>query len=204
MSPLRRLLARGWFVVERRAHGLLGDARQWLLGGLASIDDTATLHLSARIEPFSGDPTSIVVGANTHVLGQLLTTAHGGRIVIGQWGYIGEGSRIWSAEAVVIGDRVLISHGCEIHDWDAHPLDAVARHAQYRHIVEHGHPTHDFGSRAAAIHIGDDAWIGFGATIGKGVTIGKGSVIAARSLVLEDVPPRTLVGGSPARVIRSL
>ncbi len=50
--------------------------------------------------------------------------------------------------------------------------------------------------------IGNDVWIGFGATVLNGVTIGDGAIIAAGAVVTKDVPPYTIVGGSPARVIR--
>lgn len=50
--------------------------------------------------------------------------------------------------------------------------------------------------------IGDDVWIGYGATVLGQVTVGTGSIIGARSLVLADVPPYSVVGGVPARVIR--
>ncbi len=50
--------------------------------------------------------------------------------------------------------------------------------------------------------IGNDVWIGFEALILAGVHIGDGAIIAARSLVTKDVPPYTIVGGSPARVIK--
>ena len=47
-------------------------------------------------------------------------------------------------------------------------------------------------------------WIGAGATIIGGVTVGENAVVAAGSVVTGDVPPNTLVGGNPARVIRSI
>jgi virginiamycin A acetyltransferase len=50
--------------------------------------------------------------------------------------------------------------------------------------------------------IGNDVWIGFEAIIMPGIHVGDGSVIAARSLVTKDVPPYTVVGGQPARVIK--
>ncbi|HEX9173406.1 MAG TPA: Vat family streptogramin A O-acetyltransferase [Telluria sp.] len=51
--------------------------------------------------------------------------------------------------------------------------------------------------------IGNDVWIGYDALIMPGVTIGDGAIIAARSVVTADVPPYTLVGGNPARVVRA-
>ena len=49
-----------------------------------------------------------------------------------------------------------------------------------------------------------NVWIAAGATIIGGVTVGDNSVVAAGSVVTKNVPPNTLVGGNPARVIRSL
>ena len=54
------------------------------------------------------------------------------------------------------------------------------------------------------ITIGKNVWIASNCTILKGVTIGEGSVVAAGSVVTRSVPPYTLVGGNPARVIRSI
>ena len=50
--------------------------------------------------------------------------------------------------------------------------------------------------------IGNDVWIGHGAQIMAGVNIGDGAVIGAGSIVTRDVPPYTVVGGAPARVLR--
>ncbi|OYV02593.1 MAG: hypothetical protein CFE26_21950, partial [Verrucomicrobiales bacterium VVV1] len=52
------------------------------------------------------------------------------------------------------------------------------------------------------INIGSDVWIGHDVKIFKGVTIGHGAVVGACSLVNKDVPPYTVVAGTPARPIR--
>ena len=52
------------------------------------------------------------------------------------------------------------------------------------------------------IIIGNDVWIGYEAVIMAGVTIGDGAIIAARAVVTKDVPPYTIVGGVPAKMIR--
>lgn len=52
------------------------------------------------------------------------------------------------------------------------------------------------------IIIGNDVWIGYEAVIMAGVHIGDGAVIAARAVVTKEVPPYTIVGGTPARKIR--
>lgn len=52
------------------------------------------------------------------------------------------------------------------------------------------------------IIIGNDVWIGYEAVIMSGVTIGDGAVVGARALITKDVPPYTVVGGVPAKVIK--
>ncbi len=49
-----------------------------------------------------------------------------------------------------------------------------------------------------------NVWIAANVTIIGGVTVGENSVIAAGSVVTKDVPKNTLVGGNPARIIRSI
>ena len=52
------------------------------------------------------------------------------------------------------------------------------------------------------IVIGNDVWIGFEAVILAGVKIGDGAIIGTRAVVTKDVPPYSIVGGIPAKVIR--
>ena len=52
------------------------------------------------------------------------------------------------------------------------------------------------------IVIGNDVWIGYDAIIMSGVKIGDGAIIGTRAIVTNDVPPYTIVGGIPAKVIK--
>lgn len=52
------------------------------------------------------------------------------------------------------------------------------------------------------IVIGNDVWIGYEAVVMAGVTIGDGAIVGARALVTKDVPPYTIVGGVPAKIIK--
>jgi putative colanic acid biosynthesis acetyltransferase WcaF len=55
----------------------------------------------------------------------------------------------------------------------------------------------------AEITIGNNVWICAGAFIGPGITVGDGAVVAARAVVVKDVEPWTVVGGNPARFIKT-
>lgn len=159
----------------------------------AELASSAQLSSEGRIENFAGGAERIKIGEHSYVRGRLLTYGHGGAIKIGDWCYIGLNSEIWSMDSVTIGNRVLISHGVNIHDGAAHSLDAAERHAHFKHILEKGHPRDGIpGVTSAPVIIEDDVWISFGVTILKGVRIGKGSVIAAGSIVTKDVPPGVL------------
>lgn len=52
------------------------------------------------------------------------------------------------------------------------------------------------------IEVGDDVWIGEDTLILSGVTIGQGAVVAAGSVVVKDIPPYAIAGGTPAKVIK--
>jgi acetyltransferase-like isoleucine patch superfamily enzyme len=167
------------------------------------LDAGAALGASARIRNIRGDTDRIVIGAQSRILGELMTFAHGGEIKIGEWCYIGEGSRIWSAALIEIGDRVLISHSANIFDSLTHPLQAAARHEQVRQIFEQGHPL-KVTLDENPIKICNDAWIGAGAMVLRGVTVGEGGIVAAGAVVTKNVPPYSIVAGNPAVVVREL
>lgn len=167
------------------------------------LGQEARLLNSARIRNIRGDARSIRVGDHSVIAGELLTFHHGGQLDIGAWCYVGEGTRIWSAASIRIGDRVLISHNVNIFDSLTHPLPSRQRHIHFKTIMTSGHPDAiDLGERPVAV--GDDAWIGAGANILRGVTIGEGAIVAAGAVVTRDVPPHSIVGGNPARLIRTL
>ena len=180
----------------------LARARWHESKGKCSAADGATFGPTSAIHNYSGDRTAIRIGADTHIQGQLLVFANGGRIDIGHHCYVGELSRIWSMFSISIGDRVLISHGVSIHDNNAHSLSATDRHDHFLEIFKgNGHPTQLDGVAASPIVIEDDAWIGFNATILKGVCVGRGAIVGACAVVTDDVPAFSIVVGNPARII---
>jgi acetyltransferase-like isoleucine patch superfamily enzyme len=167
------------------------------------LQQDAVLGSSARIRNIRGDIDKILVGPHSRILGELLTFAHGGEIKIGEWCYVGEGTRIWSAASIVIGNRVLISHSANIFDSLTHPLSAAARHHQVKQIFRRGHPR-EISLDESPVRICDDAWIGAGAMVLRGVTVGEGGVVAAGAVVTKDVPSYSIVAGNPAVLIREL
>lgn len=96
-------------------------------------------------------------------------------------GFINSGVNIYCFQEIRIGDHVAIAENVTIRDSDNH--------------VILGEPI-----KQAPIQIGDHVWIGMNVTILKGVSIGDNAVVAAGSVVINDVPPNTLVAGVPARV----
>jgi acetyltransferase-like isoleucine patch superfamily enzyme len=118
-----------------------------------------------------------------------LETCDGGVIRVGPHTRINTGCFIVSYAEISIGRDCLIGEYVSLCDAD-HGL------ATDRPIRQQPH-------RASAIRVGDGAWIGRGAVILKGVTIGPGAVVAANSVVTKDVPPMTIVAGSPARALRT-
>ncbi|MCA1985193.1 MAG: acyltransferase [Desulfovibrio sp.] len=162
------------------------------------------IHPEGRIANIAGGAERIRMGAHTHLRGELLTFGHGGDIELGDYCYVGEGTRIWSALSIRIGHRVLISHAVNIFDCDTHPIDdPAARHRQFKEIITTGHPRH-LQLNEQPVIIEDDALICCQVVILPGVTIGRGAVVGAGSVVTRDVPPMTLVAGNPARIIRPL
>ena len=163
----------------------------------------AKLDSSAKIRNMQDKSAYIQIGGCSFISGELLIFAHGGKIEIGEWCYVGEGSRIWSADSIRIGDRVLISHNVNIFDSNTHPISASLRHKQFRDILTSGHPS-SIRLSANKVILENDVWVGAGANILRGVTIGSQSIVAIGSVVTKNVPPNVIVAGNPARIIREL
>lgn len=150
-----------------------------------------------------GKAEAIRIGAFTHVRGELLTFGHGGTIRIGEYCYVGENTRIWSGKSIDIGDRVLISHNCNIFDNDTHPINPRERHEQFKAIISTGQPG-DINLNDEEIIIEDDVLIAANVSVLKGVRVGRGAVIGIGSVVLRDVPSYTIVAGNPAKIVREI
>src|SRR5918993_1537145 len=158
------------------------------LGQGVYIDHGAYLHACPQgIDIGAG--TIVMHGAVLHVY-NFRNLPHSG-IKIGRDSLIGEYSVIRGQGGVQIGDRVYTSPFTQIIAVN-HVFDDPNR------------PFVEQGITAEGIVIEDDVWLGAGAIITDGVRVGKGAVIAAGAVVTKDVPPHTVVGGVPAKPIKTI
>src|SRR3954453_12818153 len=100
------------------------------------------------------------------------------------------------------GERVFVNQNCTFLDYAGIRLAERVMVGPRATFITVGHPV-DTDDRklwltGGAIRRGENVWIGAGATILPGVTIGRDSVIAAGAVVVDDVPPRSLVTGTKA------
>lgn len=158
------------------------------LGHGVYIDEGAYLHACPQgIE--IGPGTIVMHGAILHVYNFRNMQQSG--IKIGRDSLIGEYSVIRGQGGVQIGDRVYTSPFTQI--------------IAVNHVFDDPDcPFVEQGITAEGIVIEDDVWLGAGAVITDGVKVGKGAVIAAGAVVTKDVAPHTVVGGVPAKVIKTI
>ncbi len=111
-------------------------------------------------------------------------------------------------ENIRVGRNVFINQNCTMYDLGGIDIADEVMIGPNVSIITSGHPIEPSQRRAFVIAkpivIERNVWIAAGVTIIGGVTVGENSVVAAGSVVTHDVPPNTLVGGNPARVIRSI
>lgn len=100
-------------------------------------------------------------------------------------------------------------HSCLANDVDCYCVakvticrSAIVSQYSYLCTASHDYDAANFPLVSAPIVIRSSAWVGADCFIGPGVEIGEGAVIGARSTVVRDVPPQSVVVGNPARVVR--
>jgi acetyltransferase-like isoleucine patch superfamily enzyme len=160
----------------------------------ASLDIKGTLRLGprgriGRYHPsfayFGPNSRTTVAGDYSMLTGLNLVVGEGAEFHIGS-GLFNYGCQIFCGNSITIGDRCFIGPQVLIRDDDEH--DDL--------------PEGKF--RSKPIVLGSQVGIASRVIILKGVTIGDSAIVAAGSVVTKDVPPYTLVGGSPVRVLQEL
>jgi acetyltransferase-like isoleucine patch superfamily enzyme len=185
-----------------------------LLRAVAALDAVlgVPLRLSRRVQIGRGTRVSwhkirvgsgnrLIIGNETIFNGRVSFEADGGQVRVGDRCYVGNSGLICHS-SILIGNDVIVSWGCTVVDHNSHSIGWSGRKNDVREWAE---GRKDWASvKRAPVVIEDRVWIGFNVSILKGVRIGEGSVIGAASVVTKDVPPYSVVGGNPARVIRPL
>lgn len=127
----------------------------------------------------------IVNGKFNFYQGSIISIGDNAILELGNDSFLNGQCKLICHSKISIGDGTVIADNVTIRDSDMHAIigkeDDVSK----------------------PIYIGNHVWIGDGATILKGVNIGDGAIIGAKAVVTKDVPARALVGGVPARVIRT-
>ena len=111
-------------------------------------------------------------------------------------------------DEIRVGRNVFVNQNCTFYDLGGLDIADDVMIGPNVSLITVGHPLEPSQRRAATIGkpivIERNVWIAAGAIVIGGVTVGENSVVAAGSVVTMDVPPNTLVGGNPARIIRSI
>ena len=123
-------------------------------------------------------PTNVLLGE----LGEGLRVGNNSNI--GAYSYIGCSGMIEIGDNVMMGPRVNLM--AENHNFERTDVSMKEQ-----------------GVTRSFIKIEDDVWLGVGSTVVAGVTVGRGSIVAAGAVVTKDVPPYSMVGGVPSRVLKS-
>ena len=163
-------------------------ADQISLGRNVYLDQGAYLHACPQGITL-GDGTFVMHGAVLHVY-NFRDLPHA-FIRVGRDSLIGEYNVLRGQGGITIGDRVYTAPGVQI---------LAVNHV----YADPTRPMVEQGITAEGIVIEDDVWVGAGAIITDGITVGAGAVIAAGAVVTADVPPHTVVGGVPARVLKRI
>lgn len=151
-----------------------------------------------------GEPENIMLGNRVYCRGLLRCGTRGsGSISIGDGVYIGDDCIISSECRVEIGNLTMISHGVHIFDSIGHPIDPLLRERDWRIILGDIQEPRPEVAKSPVL-IGQRVWIGFNSVIMRGVTIGDGAIVGAGSVVVDDVPPNTIVVGNPAQIKKNV
>jgi len=153
----------------------------------------------------------VVIGEKCLINASFIFETEKGEVKIGNNVHIGSATFI-SRNSITVGNDVTMAWDIIIYDHNSHSIYWEERqhdnHQCYEDFINHNGNNvvnkNWTNVKSSPICIKDKVWIGFGVTILKGVTIGEGAVVGAKSVVVCDVEPWTVVGGNPARLLKRL
>jgi putative colanic acid biosynthesis acetyltransferase WcaF len=124
---------------------------------------------------------------------------------VGQGVTVYSSARIWAPWNLTMKDRSCLSHHVDCYCVAPISIGFEATISQYTFLCSASHDVDgpDMALTIAPIVVGDHVWIAADVFLGPGVNVGEGAVVGARSTVLQSVPAWTVVGGYPARKIRT-
>lgn len=161
----------------------------FLLHNRQAISDSGSaLKIRGNVALQAGSEGSVSIGDNVELVGDLGRSTFfkvGGNLKIADEVFVNRGCEIHATTDVILGYDATLAPGIIIRDSDMHAVDGGE--------IKRG-----------PVKIGRGAWLGTRSIILKGVTVGTGAVVGAGSVVTNDVPPKSVVAGNPARVIREI
>lgn len=119
--------------------------------------------------------------------------------------FVYSSARIYYPKNLIMEDHTQIGPEVDCYNVDKIILKQGASISQKSYLCTASHKVDEINGVliSAPIVIEKDAWVAADAFIGMGVTIGEGALVGARAAVFKDVEPWTIVGGNPAKVIKS-
>ena len=106
-----------------------------------------------------------------------------------------------------LGKNVFINHACTFLDLGGITIEDDVLIGPKVNLITENHPVEPSKRKfldLKSIHVKRNAWIGAGATILPGVTIGENAIVAAGAVVTRNVPPNSIVGGVPAKILKAI
>lgn len=189
---VQRLIHRENFAIKNRSRLFIDGKTHFLLANDSKIELNSHLYVGKNSFKYNSGRTTLIrldKGASLIISGTAeifygcdIVVFDGGELRIGS-SFINSDCTIRVAQNINIGDGCAISHGLTIMDSNFHSLNGNVY--------------------IAPVTIEDHVWIGANVTILPGVNISKGSMVAAGSVVTGSFPENTLIGGNPARALKS-
>jgi len=152
------------------------------------VGDDVVIDDNCLIDAKGESNTGIRIGSGVFIGRNSILSCKNGDIELANGANVGFNCEIFSASRVRIGANVLMAAYSYVIGGD-HDFSDASR------------PVLEQTRRSAGVSVGDGAWIGAGAKILDGVSVGEGAIIGAAAVVREDVEPRAVAVGIPARVV---